>query len=108
MLRSFVDDLSQTIYAKTISGTTKWAYKAGIKLATGLIGGGNIISDKSVIMASNIAIARTVASKMSSRGIILRIVKHAKDLGVGTTAGRARCTQIVSKRIKAPYSEYKG
>ena len=74
MLRSFVDDISQAIQSDKEEVVIDTTIKGAVSLAQDLIGSGNRISPKSVIMASNARIKRTIVKKMRLLGVKLRPV----------------------------------
>ena len=59
------------------------------------------ISDKSVLVASRVDVARRISAACSSYGVRIAVASQAKDLGVGSgMGGRRACHTMINRRKK--------
>ena len=96
-IRSFVDDVR-------VSHRGKYGLDNMIKIAkqvgSDLSGSHLIISTKTLIVSTKLEHARRVQKELLKNGITAKMQKHAKDLGIQTTAGQRRTFSGLSKRIR--------
>ena len=99
MLRTFVDDISQTQVGKVPSQVLILIKRGACLLAEGLMGSGCKISKKSVVLGNDADIKKKLIAYLKNYGIHLTPVSVAKDLGVGITAGVIRTQGVLKSRI---------
>ena len=88
VLRSFVDDINQTMYGQDEDETSleDRMVVAATDVANELKSIGCVISDKSMALSNKTEIGKNIAKRLKLRRIPMKFVKVAKDLGVGTSA----------------------
>ena len=84
-----VDDLVQTTIGGSRAETIRNATKAGIACGTELVADKCVISDKSVVVASDRDMARRIAEGIRSKGFTISDASVRVDLG-SSMAGAAR------------------
>ena len=98
-LRTFVYDVCQTQHGNAqyvIRNITRGA----LVLASGLIGSRCKISNtKSVLISTKREIGKAILKNLKDKGISLKLVKAAKDLGVGITGGKTRTQKALKHRM---------
>ena len=73
---------------------------AGVAFAEGMNELGAKVSSKSVVLASNMALAKRIARGISRKtGLHMAVVTSGRDLGLDSTMGKARRVGISHKRF---------
>ena len=60
---------------------------------------GCVLSDKSELLTSDKALQADIGHKLRARGLKVRAVRQARDLGLPTAAGRERPTAVTVRRL---------
>ena len=99
VIRTFIDDISQKVYARTFAEVSKAIIPAAEGLAQDLVGNGCVIREKSVLLPRHKATRKHILVSLARRGVHITAATMAKDLGVGTTGGSRRCVAFIKARI---------
>ena len=97
-IRTFVDDVSQTV--RSMQPITKLMQAARVLIQRAKHNH-LIISPKTVVLASKKEYADKIVYNLAVHGVSTKHVHAAKDLGVGRSLGWRKCTFALTKRITA-------
>ena len=95
-----VDDLVQTTIGWSRAETVSNATKAGIICGTELMADKCVISDKSVVVASDRETARQIATAIRAKGFTISDAEVGVDLGASTAGGARRSVESQKVRSK--------
>eukprot|EP00959_Pyramimonas_sp_CCMP1952_P127149 2659540-Pyramimonas_sp.AAC.1 len=99
--QGYVDDLSQNAQGSA-DDVVSAVVPAALHLARGVDRLRLTMSDKSAIVSSKRSVSFRIARQLRAAGVALRVQDTVRDLGVATTAGKARCSTILKvRRAKA-------
>jgi ribonuclease HI len=96
-LGTFVDDIVLDLQGSQRSVSAGMA--SAVECVVELIEAAKLtVSSKSVVVGSTMAIATDVVRRLAANGITMVKARAAKDLGVGSTAGRRRTAAVLKAR----------